>query len=62
MNEILSLLNYMQSLGDVITSLEFNQSSTHTLWTKGSLSLELIYLVTLHDWDCDMKVEESLQI
>ena len=37
------LLNYMQSLGNVIAFLEFNQSNTHTLWTEGSLSLELIY-------------------
>ena len=42
-NAILLLLNYMQSLGDVIVSLEFNRSSTHTLWIEGSLSLELIY-------------------
>ena len=43
MNKIVLLLNYMQSLGNVVTSLEFNQSNIHTLWTEGSLSLELIY-------------------
>lgn len=43
MNEVLSLLKFMQSLGDVIASLECNQNSIHTQWTERSLSLELIY-------------------
>ena len=42
MNKIVLLLNYMQSLGNVVESLEFNQSSTHTLWTEGRLNLEPI--------------------
>ena len=37
-NKILLLLNYMQSLGNVVASLEFNQSKTHTLWTEGNLN------------------------
>ena len=43
MNEMLSLLKFVQSLDDVTASLEFNQMSTHALWTEGSWSLELIY-------------------
>ena len=43
MNKVLSLLKFMQSLGDVIASLEYNQSSTHTQWIERNLSLELIY-------------------
>ena len=42
MNEVLTLLKFMQSLGDAIASLEFNQRTTHTLWTESNdYSLDL---------------------
>ena len=43
MNEVFSLLKFMQSLVMLQHIWNLIKGSTHTLWTERSLSLELIY-------------------